>query len=296
MEFPGVYQTSFTIPTGATSGERITLDGTRGAIFIYSIAGNLIGSLAGMAGTDPAGNAYPVGFTEFADVNTNIAFTNIFSGIVYEGFLANRSSTPDYTHISFLGAQSPLTSEYQSPWTAGNSTVQVLYTAAAGSTMGVNSPNVAFQANGSVTTDLFMSIIGAIAGGDSVNGIASWQAPSYNANWSATSTYSGQSPVTPLHYRKDAENNLWLYGAFLAGAVLPGTTVFVLPVGYRPISLFGGTNQFLDCQRDSGGTITTGRLRVDTSGNVVVAIANGLNLAVNDQFFANGKIPLGQIP
>lgn len=295
MEFPGVYQTSFTIPTGATSGERITLDGTRGAIFIYSSAGNLIGSLAGMAGTDPAGNAYPVGFTEFADVNTNIAFTNIFSGIVYEGFLANRSSTPDYTHISFLGAQSPLTSEYQSPWTAGNSTVQVLYTAASGSSMGVNSPNVAFQANGSVTTDLFMSIIGAIAGGDSTNGIASWQTPSYNTNWSATGTFNTQG-VTPLHYRKDAENNLWLYGAFLAGAVLPGTTVFVLPTSYRPLSLFGGGNFLLDCSRLSGGAVTVGKLRVDTSGNVVVANVNGLGLAVNDQFFANGRIPLGQIP
>lgn len=296
MEFEGVYQTSFTIPTGATSGERITLDGTRGAVFVYSNAGNLIGSLSGSAGTDGFGNAYPVGFTEYADVNTNIAFTNMFSGIVYEGFLANRASTPDYNHISFLAAQSSLTSAYQSPWTAGNSFVQMLFTAAAGTTMGVNSPNLALAANGSVNTDLFMSILGAIAGGDSINGIAAWQAPSYNANWSASSTYNGQSPVTPLHYRKDAENNLWLYGCFAAGGTLPGTTVFVLPVGYRPVSLFGGNNQFLDCQRDSAGTVTTGRLRIDTSGNVVVANANGLGLVINDQFFANGKIPLGQIP
>lgn len=296
MEFEGVYQTSFTIPTGATSGERITLDGTRGAVFIYSSAGNLIGSLSGSAGTDPFGNAYPVGFTEFQDVNTNIAFTNIFSGIVYEGFLANRSSTPDYNHISFLAAQSSLTSVYQSPWTAGNSFVQMLFTAASGSTMGVNSPNLALQANGSITSDLFVSLIGAIAGGDSANGIASWQTPSYNANWSATSTFNGQTPVTPLHFRKDAENNLWLYGAFLAGAVLPGTTIFVLPVGYRPITLFGGNNHMLDCMRLSGGAVTQGKLRIDNSGNVVTANANGLGVAINDQFFANGKIPLGQIP
>ena len=296
MEFPGVYQSTFTIPTGATSGARITLDGTRGAVFVYSANNNLIGSLAGAAGTDGFGNAYPAGFTEFADVTTNIAFTNVFSGIVFEGFLATRASTPDYTHISFLAANSPTTSQYQSPWTVGTDPVEMLFTAGTASAMGSTAPSLQLQAGGAISSSLYMSILGALVGGDPTNGIATWQTPSYNANWSGTGTFNGQSPVTPLHYHIDAENNLWLYGAFLAGATLPGTTVFVLPVGYRPVTLFGGTNQFLDCSRVSGGVYSTGRLRIDNSGNVVVANANGLGVAVNDQFFANGKIPLGAIP
>lgn len=51
-----------TIPPGAGLGQRIVIDGFRGAIFEYDVNNNLIGSWASASGTDPYGNAYPAGF------------------------------------------------------------------------------------------------------------------------------------------------------------------------------------------------------------------------------------------
>lgn len=284
------------LPSNATSGARIVIDGNSNAILMYNAANQLVEAISPVAGTDAAGNAYPSGYTTFNPAATPISFTNIKDGVIYEGFIPNATTQPDFTHISFLAANSSTSSEYQSPWTAGNAPIQELYTAGTGSTFGSNAPSLQIQSGGAGNFPVDMTVLGAVRGGDAINGAATWQTPGYNANWSGTNTFNGQAGIPSLRYHIDNENNLWLYGAFLAGAVLPGTTVFTLPVGYRPVSLSGGTNFFLDCRRVSGGVFSSGMLRVDTSGNVVVSNANGLGLAVNDQFFALGKIPLGALP
>jgi hypothetical protein len=59
---------SLTIPFGATTGARITLDGIRGAIFVYDTAGDLIGSIAATGGTnDGFGNPYQPGVVSYTD-------------------------------------------------------------------------------------------------------------------------------------------------------------------------------------------------------------------------------------
>src|SRR5258708_4284105 len=67
-----------TIPPGATiTSPRIVLDGLRGAIFVYTSGGptgSLIGSWAGVAGTDPYGNAYPAGINVVAGSITGTVF------------------------------------------------------------------------------------------------------------------------------------------------------------------------------------------------------------------------------
>lgn len=57
------YQTSLTLPTGAVSGARIVLDGLSDVILVYDAADDLIVSIAGSAGVDPYGNAYPQGIS-----------------------------------------------------------------------------------------------------------------------------------------------------------------------------------------------------------------------------------------
>lgn len=62
MQGPDALLNILTIPPGATSGARIVIDGTRGAIFIYNAANQLVGSWSGTAGNDGLGNNYPADF------------------------------------------------------------------------------------------------------------------------------------------------------------------------------------------------------------------------------------------
>jgi hypothetical protein len=62
--------TFLVIPTGATTGARITINVDQdGAILVYDENGVLIGSWSGSAGTDPSTHtAYPAGFSVFNDI------------------------------------------------------------------------------------------------------------------------------------------------------------------------------------------------------------------------------------
>jgi hypothetical protein len=62
--------TFLVIPTGATTGARITINvDQNGAILVYDENGVLIGAWSGSAGTDPSTHtAYPAGFSVFNDI------------------------------------------------------------------------------------------------------------------------------------------------------------------------------------------------------------------------------------
>jgi hypothetical protein len=63
VQGPNAVLNVITVPPGATQAQaRVVIDGVRGAIFVYANGGQLVGSWAGSAGTDPYGNAYPEGF------------------------------------------------------------------------------------------------------------------------------------------------------------------------------------------------------------------------------------------
>lgn len=61
MQGPQAVLNVITVPPGAGLGQRIVIDGTRGAIFEYDASNNLVGSWASKAGTDPYGHVYPSG-------------------------------------------------------------------------------------------------------------------------------------------------------------------------------------------------------------------------------------------
>lgn len=63
MQGPNAVLNVITVPPGAGLGQRIVIDGERGAIFEYDISNNLVGSWASKAGTDLYGHAYAAGLT-----------------------------------------------------------------------------------------------------------------------------------------------------------------------------------------------------------------------------------------
>jgi hypothetical protein len=105
--------TSLTIPSGATTGARITInENDDGAILIYDSLGVLIGAWSGTSGTDPAtGAPYAEGLTVISDQSGIPAGTlNITSGIaadspiiVMEG-KPGVSSQPSAIGVSYHGS------------------------------------------------------------------------------------------------------------------------------------------------------------------------------------------------
>ncbi len=127
MQGPGSYGNIFTIPQGASSGARITIDGIRGAIFEYDSNGKLVASWASSGGSDDGfGNAYLSGQTVYYEssqvVNQYIA-ENIDGGIAW--YVSNGPGGP-YTEADYIqlqqGADQAFTFSMQGIAGTGNGT------------------------------------------------------------------------------------------------------------------------------------------------------------------------------
>lgn len=107
--------------SGQVVASRVIIIGTGGELLVYSPtagAGNLILSIAGNAGTDPFGNAFPAGLTVGAasgpqvEINTTAGHGQVtitpgstsFVGGVLEG--ATSATTPAYASMAILGPAS----------------------------------------------------------------------------------------------------------------------------------------------------------------------------------------------
>lgn len=122
---------------------------------------------------------------------------------------------------------------------------------------------------------------------------ATWQTPSYNANWAASTLFGTQTGMTPLRFRVDGEDNLIIGGCFVAGATAPASNIFALPSIYRPAGQF-----VLPLGKNAAGTITwtaayisapAGNLNTNTQlGSTVTA---GATYAI-----PMTTVPLGNLP
>jgi len=125
---------------------------------------------------------------------------------------------------------------------------------------------------------------------DNAGTALTWQTPSYAANWAASTTFNTSSNWSPLQYRLDAEDNLWLVGCFKATGVVTNP-VFMLPAGYRPAGQWP-----LYLQQNAAGTVTVIALEVGSSGNVNILTQNGGSLASGREYLVNSRIPMGNQP
>ncbi|WP_329131562.1 hypothetical protein OG552_10530 [Streptomyces sp. NBC_01476] len=116
-----------------------------------------------------------------------------------------------------------------------------------------------------------------------------WQTPSYTTGWSGNTTYNGATNWQTLRYRIDAEDNLWLVGAFKVASGA-GTTIVTLPTGYRP-----ATQSPLPCFSVLSGAFSIFPLLVTTGGAVLVSGSSGGSIAAGREYLVNAKVPLGNI-
>lgn len=279
MEYPVPSYTSFTIPTGATTGQRITFnENGDGVIRVYNSSGVLVDTIGGSTGDIIS---YAVGLTQsiamsqgelvIGDPSSNFVDAATITGLLSSGgSIAISSGIGDLNHIDAVNL--------------------ILYAGKDSQTTGSSTaPHIElFDGNSDSPVDQWItgSIIKQAVGGSNYT----WQTPSYNPNWLSSTTFNGNT-YHALQFRLDALNNLHIIGTFKADAVAPANPVFVLPPLYRPAAA-----QPLWAQRNNAGTITSGHLFVGSSGNVNVISGSGLGIAAGNEYICSGVIPLNNIP
>lgn len=281
-------------------------------LFFYSgtpAAGNLIGSWAPAAGTDPYGNSYGVGLTinstlgmiylsatdgTFQSTGSSGRLITINDGQLtfkMPGAASTATIIQDVgpTHGSlFLSSGQAATSDKSAQLgiitstgvpTAGN---QDTYPRTSTTEYSQGYPGYHYVSGAVVkTTDL--------AGNTS----ARWQVPAaaaYNANFAPGS--SASTRYANLQYRLDAEDNLHICGAAHATAALAAGsyTLFSLAAPYIPKQLFSGAAIQVSSADAWKSAV---RFNVDSTGSVNFNTSTAI--AAGDGIYVNMTVPLGNI-
>lgn len=261
-------------------------------LFVYSgtpAAGNLLLAIAAVGGTDAFGNVYKTGLT--------ISNSGLIESINGNQFVILSSTSPAITFnpntVTF--DNDGFLQSFEQPAGTAELFLQTPY-----HTANSGKPSRLFMASGDLTTKSQLQATADISqfetsqvNGDvikSANGVPyTWQAPSYGANWSGSTSFNGNA-VRTLKYRLDAEDNVAFQGCFAAGATLPANPVFNVPVPYRPASAMTMT-----VWKNAAGTLSQGLLYIATSGNVDLFASLGNTITASAQWIVNGRIPLDLI-
>jgi hypothetical protein len=277
-------------------------------IFLYSAApatGNLIGSWTSAAGTDAYGNSYQAGLSIYSadgtiNLNDTVATWTANGGSVISLGVGGAQALMELTPGTVGGVT----------WQPGGLGTNIT------SDSGANTPS-AFLQSPSTSTHTSKALIEVEGGSPSSNSTLirlvatlvdvlgnaditgawtksgeTWQTPTYNANWSGTTTFGTISGgLGALKYRKDAEDNLQVIGCFTPAAGA-GSSVFNLPVGYRP----AGVNwAFPVAFISSGGTAGNAWMYISQAGNLNINSQLGSSVTTGTVYTINAKIPLGNI-
>jgi hypothetical protein len=273
-------------------------------LFFYSgtpAAGNMTGSWAPAAGTDPYGNAYPAGLEIYSTLGSILL--SAVDGILQSVGSSGRQVTVADGSIQWSAPGSTTNGSVdigatirEMDWQSGqlganDRSARLSVTSSTGTpTVGVTDtfPRSA-TSNGLVVAHHYVS--GAAVKSDLAGDTAEvWQAPAYNTNWSTSSAFNASTGWPGLQFRKDAEDNLVVTGAFKSGATVGGTSVFLLPAAYRPKAQWS-----VPITRNVGGTITTGFAQISAGGNLNLLTGLGITPVASAEYLINGTVPLGNI-
>lgn len=261
--------TTLIIPTGATTGARVVIDGTTGFITVYNAADQIVDTIGGPAG---AILVQSPGAGQVELVNGQILFGTGDIQTQLPGLIAS-------TNIGQLvirsGSNAGLPLNFQA---------QLVFNQAV-NPGGVPTAVLSEKA-AAAPTDLLVG--GAVIAANNAGTAYVWQDPpgTYAPNWSGTGAFAGLGGHE-LEVRRMPDDNVWLYG-YATTAAGAGTTVTTLPAGYFNTSV--STSGYV--LRNRGGAIAAFPLAVDNAtGNVVV----GSVPAAGDQYSFNVLMPLGNI-
>lgn len=251
-------------------------------------AGNLIFSISGTNGTDPFGNHYASGMVTYAvSLISDVALQN--------GNLVLGNADTDFANAGRVFSSLTFGGDV-SIHTGTNASVGILdqvranFRAGASSQPSGGALTPYFNLiDGDLTSAVDVQLSGSVIATDLSGNLETWHTPAYRANWVAGTAFSGLGG-DGLHYRRTAEDEVWLLGLAKANAGA-GTFVLDLPAGYHPIpgAVFGTPHGIL--HRDRAGAIATVEMAIDNTGQVILGqpVANG------DVYSFNVRIPIGNL-
>jgi hypothetical protein len=277
------------IPTNATTGQRIVLDGVNGVELVYDSFNQVIASIAPGTGTSTDGQSYVAGIASYASGNRS-NYSQLFNGqLVLNTPLDTVAAGAAVLDNSGVNSDQPELQLF-SPAYSGIPMANAAYIHLFGANVGfTDNPYVRISARGGPAGDMDVQIAGTLRYA-SPTGSASetWHALSYAANWT-------DGPFAPGKYTRDANGRILFSGMiqFTGGATGAPITVFTLPVGYRP-----DRSMNLPLQDSPGTTINpaTFTLQLGTNGvasitNFAGTIASGHLFSLEDLGFSLAQIP-----
>lgn len=281
MEYPVPAYTSFTIPTGATSGARITFNEFGdGAIRVYDSFGHLVEIIS-----PTANGGSTIIYSTVHTGSLGLTEGTIFFGAP-DDFTDGSTITGRYiaggglvfdTNIGQFGG---FTDGTKMTGTAGQDG------AATGS--GVNPRWIINDDNGTTPVDILLS--GSIIPTNVTGTAATWQTPTFTAGMWADTAGVGTWP--PLKWRLDAENNVHVHGSFHALVTNPSNGV--IATGLPVVNLYPGGTGFVGV--GMAAYISNSfclALYLDNTGSLHAATTGGINAGAG--FAVNCKIPIGTI-
>lgn len=299
MGWDNSFQTIIILPSGATTGARIVLDGESGTELIYDADNELIASIAPDFATDPAGNQIYPGVTSY--VAEGSVYAQMYSGSLYLG-LAPDPLDPSFVPVpaQLDGGIDQLFLQSASNEVQDDPAIVVLQSGESSASTGEQTyKSVLIQGDAWMSFGTLLRTV--VPTGTSTPVPEVWhvvgasQQPAYATGWAGGST---SGAYQNLQYRLDAEDNLHIVGVLHATAAGPPSTVFTLPAAsgsfpsYRPPV---AQRLSLDTYTTSGGDLAANAgMIINSSG--IVQIFSSAAVAINQNFAVNAKVPLGNIP
>lgn len=300
MGWDNSFQTIIVLPTGATSGSRIVLDGQSGIILVYDQFNNLIASVSPKQTTDAAGNTILEGIANYVGSE----YVQMDVGNLFLGVLPNPAD-PTFVPVPGLAG------------IKGDSSAIILQSAA---NQDLPDPSFIICVSGVDTAgtghatyphheilgDIWV-VVDAPQGGNPKNNNAliaapvpigqsnpipeTWHPVTLGTGWATGPGISGSYP--PLQFRRDGLDNIHLFGTFHATSTTPSTIIGTGLIGVN-LATLGGVSVIGPAQRmiSTGGAIP---MYAENTGAIRSA-ALPSPISVNDTFMVDQSYPLGNIP
>jgi hypothetical protein len=268
------YQSSLTIPTGATTGARIVIDGVTGLISVYNSSNLLVDTIGGSFGDIIS---YATGLT----LDVALSEGSIEFGTSSSGFTGAGSLTGD-----LLSGGGLLLSTGTGDATHDDALELVFRAGDTGQTTGSSTAPKVIVGDAALSSAADVWVTGSVIAADvATQSAETWHAPSFGANW-ANGPSGGT--VQLVQYRRDCQDNLVIVGTCHTTSAAPAATLFTLPAGYRPT-----IEQRLPTVINTAGTITIRLMQILSSGAVQVFPALA---AANVDVAFSVAVPLGHLP
>lgn len=282
------YQTSLTLPSGATSGARIVLDGESDTILVYDDTNALIASVAPADGTDPFGNTVLFGITQYTGGEyIQMGFGNFLLGIlgVAGANPGELSIIGDNSAVALLSPNGPGAHQGQISYlelhsgdtSAGTGAATMPHTEARGD-IWVNVQDTATQPFNN------FSILACTVPPGQGNPIpVTKKDATMGTGWAQGTGIGGAYPN--LQFWRDPMDNERINGVFHATSTTPSTLIAtgldkvsgssVSPAG--PATLLAASGQTIACYLNMNGELRAQALPT---------------IAVNNTFILNATVPL----